>query len=555
MLKTTGKIGEKEIFNILGRARDYALCMKFDECLEAMSPLWSVLTGKPQISGFSPPVQAEILLRCGALLSWHSGLRQATEYNTIARDWMTEALVIFEDISNREKIAETQIELAYSYWREGAFSEAEAWMETAADMIVSPFNQIGIKLIVCHLLVYHELGKHRIAQEIIKANDVAVGLSDDSRMKVHYYINSGLIMHETGNLIKALDRYKKTVYYSKEVGNDVILGVAYNNTANIYAELKMYDKALENINYSIALFKEMSDLGRQASCYDSKAMIYLKSGDTAKALKYAEMSIKILEKGEEYATLVGSLLTKSKILISRSQPVEALLCFTVLAEIARSRISEAVAEEYTRDFAKLIYFKKDLPMKEEILHFERHLISEGFQKSGGLLTQAATALGVTHQTLSEMLKRRHEELRKQLNIKIKAPRARKKFKSEYQKKKTSSEADPFSAIPQNAAPVKLVEMTTDRLAYLGLEAGTFAVCAKVLKNHNNPLIVKDFVKEEIHGGFLDEYAGIIGLSAEGSELLTIPTENCEIIGMIVGYCKFNPQLSIYEYHNLEIPGK
>src|SRR5205085_4103065 len=91
---------------------------------DAMEELWSRVGERPVLDKLDQSTAAEVLLRTGVLTGWIGSVKQVENAQETAKNLISESITIFEALQDKEKIAEAQTELAYCYWREGAFNEA-----------------------------------------------------------------------------------------------------------------------------------------------------------------------------------------------------------------------------------------------------------------------------------------------------------------------------------------------------------------------------------------------------------------------------------------------
>ena len=94
----------------------------YEGACEALGEFWRGVGVKPQlVEVLNRSTAAEVLLRVGTLTGW---IGQAREAQEAAKNLITEAARIFESLAYQKKVLEAQTELAYCYWRQGAYDEA-----------------------------------------------------------------------------------------------------------------------------------------------------------------------------------------------------------------------------------------------------------------------------------------------------------------------------------------------------------------------------------------------------------------------------------------------
>jgi len=97
----------------------------FESAREALGDLWRGVGARPQLEGLKDEQTiGEVLLRVGALTGWIGSSQQIEEAQAQAKDLLSESTGVFERLGMSNHAAEAQTELAYCYWREGAFDEA-----------------------------------------------------------------------------------------------------------------------------------------------------------------------------------------------------------------------------------------------------------------------------------------------------------------------------------------------------------------------------------------------------------------------------------------------
>src|ERR1051325_8106897 len=103
----------------------------YEEAREALGGLWQQLGERPEIEGLDQRAAAEVLLRAGVLTGWIGSVKQLEGTQEAAKNLISESIRIFGALQDEEKIAESQSDLAYCYWREGAFDEARVMLREA----------------------------------------------------------------------------------------------------------------------------------------------------------------------------------------------------------------------------------------------------------------------------------------------------------------------------------------------------------------------------------------------------------------------------------------
>jgi len=96
-----------------------------------MGELWQRIGERPTLKGLNQRTVAEVLLRSGVLTGWLGSAKQIEGAQETAKNLISESMLLFQESSDQDKVAETQTELAFCYWREGAFDEARLILQEA----------------------------------------------------------------------------------------------------------------------------------------------------------------------------------------------------------------------------------------------------------------------------------------------------------------------------------------------------------------------------------------------------------------------------------------
>jgi tetratricopeptide (TPR) repeat protein len=109
----------------------------------AMGELWQRIGDWPLLDGLDDETQGTVLLRAGVLTGWIGSAKQISGAQETAKNLLTASIAIFERLRATNSVAEAQIEIAYCYWREGAFDEGRVLLREALDDL--PGSEIELR--------------------------------------------------------------------------------------------------------------------------------------------------------------------------------------------------------------------------------------------------------------------------------------------------------------------------------------------------------------------------------------------------------------------------
>src|SRR5918911_1348986 len=103
----------------------------YEAAREIMGDLWQGIGHRPVITGLNDWMAAEVILRAGVLTGWIGSCKQIEEAQEEAKNLISESIKRFDELRDKEKVAEAQMELGYCYWRQGALDEARVLLQDA----------------------------------------------------------------------------------------------------------------------------------------------------------------------------------------------------------------------------------------------------------------------------------------------------------------------------------------------------------------------------------------------------------------------------------------
>jgi tetratricopeptide (TPR) repeat protein len=289
---------------------------EYQAAAEALGELWLGVGGKPELDGYEPFDQAEILFAVGTLTGRLGNSNQTKESQEQAKNLLSESVVLFAQMGELDRQARAQSELGVCYWRMGEFEEARTVLKDALQLAlhISAFTEW--KLI--QNLVNVELYTHnyRVAEQLLSyVEHLAVGLPDDT-LRGNFYFHRAVALKRIGEeesltvyLTRALVDYQEALAFYEKAGHLPYCASSHNNMGFVLGKLGRYEEAHEQVDEAFRMFTALGSKGNAASAHDTKAQIYLAEGRLAKAEQAALASAELLRGGDEYSLMAGSLVT------------------------------------------------------------------------------------------------------------------------------------------------------------------------------------------------------------------------------------------------------
>jgi tetratricopeptide (TPR) repeat protein len=445
---------------------------EYDAAREAMFPIWSGSIGsRPNMKGLPNAVVAEVLLTTGILTGWlgsRSEIKYADEY---ARDLISESITLYEALGDSRKIAEARTELAWCYWRSGANDEARILSNEALKRLTIGGNARANALIVLSFVEWAE-SRHKEVLRILTENASLFERITNHTFKGTYHNQLGITFRVIGSTSKRRSDYFQRAIAEYHAADDefkLAKNVVYrahvkNNIAYVLRELRRFKDAHQYLEQARRLFTIVGDKVRTAQVDDSRAQLLIAEGKYAEAEPLARSAARSFERAGRQCLLAETLINQGIALarmreLKRAQFIfqqaieiahqagalnrAGLAALTMIEEldnlstdvqsVAYERAKEWLASSESPDIRprlravakkidgkrrgkvadpREVLFNKRRDLEEEVLQFERTLISDALEKVKGKVTYAADLLGVGRQRLAYIINTRHPDLLK-----------------------------------------------------------------------------------------------------------------------------------------------
>ncbi|HEX8737359.1 MAG TPA: tetratricopeptide repeat protein, partial [Pyrinomonadaceae bacterium] len=425
-IKST-RITTSEALKLIEDARNAELCRDIQACREALNPVWENLEDEPALAGLDNIVQTEILRLCGFFLSFYGRSRGMKDYQERGKDFLTNAIETFESENLPDKSAEAKVILALCYWYEGAVAESEFILaETEAEYSQNQLHPIYFQICVTRLLIHYWKEEFSQALKIIEKLSRPISLCQDVRLKTLFHNQAGIVYQQLRHSEKAIFHLQEAIKNALLHNNLRYAAGSLNNLGNVYKDTGDFVKAHQYVDRAYKSYIELEEIGWAANVLDTKAQVYLTENKLASALTKINEALTILRQGEDLAGLIEALFTKCRILLKLDKVGESVALLTELVETAKMRIGEFAAKKYAVEFSKLIYPLNNTSYQNEIKAFKISLLRKHLTDADGQVTKAAETLGISHQSLSDILNNQFPELFIELGIRRRSRRNGKK---------------------------------------------------------------------------------------------------------------------------------
>ncbi|HET6978132.1 MAG TPA: tetratricopeptide repeat protein [Pyrinomonadaceae bacterium] len=471
---TIARAVAEDVIPLCELAKNFEEAGEFDEAAEAIRPFWSGLLNHPNITGLAKEAQAELLLRAGNLTGWLGSARQIPGAQEIAKDLISESAEYFQALGLSDRVAESRVDLAICYWREGGLDEARVTLRLVLDDLGECHSDQKLRALLNSALIEWTATRDQDALQICIDSAPLFELTSNDALKGKFHNTYAGVLKNLGTakgredyIDRALVEFAAASYHFEQAGHKRFLARVENNVGSLFATLGKFDEAHQHLARARGLHLSVGDHGGAAGAEDTRAQAFLLEGKYEEAERTASRAVKTLRGGGEQTVLAEALTTHGKALarlhqtkvaravldqaldisqiagnpdrggiaavtaieeLSSYLSIDALQDYyrtaeellsnsqntsirTRLGECARRVLTTALANaEEATPTTDAVDMTPGFSLDSEVLRYEGNLIRRALEESGGSVTRAARLLGVTHQGLAFILNGRHSDL-------------------------------------------------------------------------------------------------------------------------------------------------
>jgi tetratricopeptide (TPR) repeat protein len=350
----------------------------YEASREVLAHLWQGVGERPRLKNLSDlSVVGEVLLRVGALSGWIGSSEQIEGSQERAKDLLSESVALFEQLGDISRAAEGQTELAYCYWREGAFDEARVILKQVLGRLGDDQSERRAVAILRSAIVEASANRHNDALNILtKAAPLFEAATHAIKGKFHNELASVLNYLSTAERRmdysdRALVEYAAAGFHFEQARHTRNQAAVENNLGLLFASLGKFADAHTHLGRARRLFVRLRDSVHTAQVQETSARAFIAEGRYVEAEKVARLAVGVLGKGGEVALLAEALTTHGIALARLGRNVPARAAFLRAEEVSRSNddvesaglaslaLIEELGDELSLEEARAIYQRAD----------------------------------------------------------------------------------------------------------------------------------------------------------------------------------------------------
>ncbi len=435
----------------------------------AMGDLWQRIGDWPLLDELDDETKGTVLLRAGVLTGWIGSAKQISGAQETAKNLLTEGIAVFETLGANINVAEAQIEIAYCYWREGAFDEGRVLLREALGHLPDSEIELRAKALLRIGIIDWSANRYEDALKTLTEAAPLFNLVENHCLKGSFHNQFAIVLRNVGAtesredyVDRALIEYAAAAYHFQEAGHIRYQACVENNLAFLFWKVQRFEDAHEHLDRAQILFARLKDYLNGALVDETRARVLLSEGRVVEAEKVCRRAVRTLENGDEPSWLpealtrlaialarlrhfdearsaleraidgaqqVGNMESAGNAalvmieelgreisdsdLLTTLQRAEVLLEDTHETPLIR-RLAKCASRVASLIYASPRYFPSSInwagfSYDQEVDRYGTHLIELALKDSEGSVTDAAHLLNLSHQNLSSKL-RRHKEL-------------------------------------------------------------------------------------------------------------------------------------------------
>jgi tetratricopeptide (TPR) repeat protein len=454
----------------------------YDGAREVMRPFWKKFGDHPELEGLNLPMAGEVLLHVGILTRWIGSKNQISDAQDVAKDLISESITLFESLGDTLRVAAARAELGFCYWWAGALDEARIMLTEALQKLTIEGNTRANALI---FLAIVEWSASRYSHSLKLLNDNAALFKKipNPTLKGAFHNQRAMALRKlvtsenrADYFRRIIKEYEQAEHYFKLAHNTIFRADVKNNVGNVLRQMHRFKEAHQYLIEARRLASLIKDKAAVAQIDDTRAQLLIDQGKLNEAEAVARGAARRLRKSGHQVLLADTLITygivlarlgrKEQARFTLQETIEAayeigalnkagLAALTLIEEIedltlpvlaaaylqasewltncqsqqlllrfkaAGAKLAAQIQHGPSLDDIRKSLFNEPRDLADEVLKFERNLISEALAKVNGRVSYAAKLLGIGYQGLAYIIESRHPELLKQRTPVYRRPR-------------------------------------------------------------------------------------------------------------------------------------
>lgn len=192
------------------------------------------------------------------------------------------------------------------------------------------------------------------------------------KMSAENFLKQGEALYSKGDYQEAILKFNKCVPIFKKLGNNQLLGKAYNNIGRALSQMGNSEEALKNYFLSMAISKQSKDTLNMAKTYKNIGALYEEQNDFVKAMHYYDNSFELAKKTKDFLLMADCQNNMGVVYEQQAKYRKALQMYSNALAIYKSKNDEQKISMVFNNLAIVHKYLKNYP--EAIKNYEAALL-------------------------------------------------------------------------------------------------------------------------------------------------------------------------------------
>src|SRR4030095_9452259 len=271
---------DERVFLRCRHARELEARGDYEAARERLAPFWSHDEDRPTLTGLSAEAAAELLLRAGTLVGWLATLKKTDSTQESAKDLIGESLSRFQQLDRNHNAAEAQTELAYCYWREGAYDEARVLLQQVIEQMVDDQSQLKIVALLRKALVESSATSFSDSLRILLDAAPLFETSENHALKGRFHNELAYNFQSLGSsesrsdyTDRALLEFTAAAFHFEIAGHTRYRAHVENNLGLLFYTLGRFDDAHQHLDRARQLYPGVTNAVYAAIVDETRARV------------------------------------------------------------------------------------------------------------------------------------------------------------------------------------------------------------------------------------------------------------------------------------------
>jgi tetratricopeptide (TPR) repeat protein len=299
---------------------------------EVIGPLWKRVGDPPDVKDLHASVAAEVLICVGVLTSWIGSKEGIGDAQEAAKNLISEGINFYESAGDAKRVASARAELAYCYFREGAFDEARIMLTEAIEKLTTEGNTRA-RAVLKLTTVEWAASRFNVALELLSSNAYLFKKITNHTIKANYHNELAIVLRHLakGDALKresllqqAIREFENADRHLQLAKNKMFRASVKNNLGLIFLNLSKFKEAQRHLDQARRLAGNIRNKVQTAEIDESRAQVFIAEKKFKEAEAASRNAVRILEKSGHQCLLTDALITHGIALarLRRAEPAQ-----------------------------------------------------------------------------------------------------------------------------------------------------------------------------------------------------------------------------------------